>query len=160
MTYLLDAVILFALVASGIMAGVYYAFSVFVMRALDALEAPAGMLAMQSINRVILKTSFLPLFFTSSVAAAGLAVVAALDLSAPGAVALLLASIIYFAGMFLVTVVGNVPLNNALEATPGASPEAEQTWRHYRQRWTAWNHVRTLSCIIALALYALAFAAR
>lgn len=40
----------------------------------DAIEAPAGMLAMQSINRIILKSVFLPIFFGSSLAAAALVV--------------------------------------------------------------------------------------
>lgn len=158
--HLLDGLILFSLVATGIMAGVYFTFSTFVMRSLDAIDAPAGMLAMQSINRVILQSAFLPLFFASSAACGILAVVAILDMSAPGALALLAASIAYLTGMFLVTVMANVPLNNALEATSATAPEAAATWRRYIKRWTAWNHVRTASCSGALVLFAIAYAAR
>ena len=43
-----------------------------------AIDAPAGMLAMQSINRIIVKTLFLPIFFASSLASAALVVLALL----------------------------------------------------------------------------------
>ncbi|GAB5486514.1 MAG: hypothetical protein Pars2KO_00840 [Parasphingorhabdus sp.] len=53
----------FSAISVGIMAGVCFTFSVFVMRSLDAFEKPAGMIAMQSINRIIQRSLFLSLFF-------------------------------------------------------------------------------------------------
>ncbi len=63
------ALLWFAAVSVGIMAGIYFAFSFFIMQSLDALERPMGMFAMQAINRVIQKSLFLPLFFASSLPA-------------------------------------------------------------------------------------------
>ncbi len=159
MVFIINALTWFAIVSVGIMTGVYFAFSAFVMKSLEAIDAPAGIIAMQSINRVILRSAFLPLFFASSAASVVLAVVAAMDISAPGALALLFAGIVYLVGMLLVTVARNVPLNNALEATAASGPEASAKWRHYLSRWTAWNHVRTVSCSIALCLFIVALAA-
>ena len=58
MEIVIDGLLWFTAISVGIMAGVYFTFSAFVMRSLDAIEAPAGMLAMQSINRIILKSVF------------------------------------------------------------------------------------------------------
>ncbi len=157
---IIDGLLWFAVLGVGVMAGVYFAFSAFVMRSLDAIGQVAGMLAMQSINRVILKSPFLPLFFASSGAAAVLAVVALLDLSQPGAVFLLAGAAAYVLGMFVVTVVGNVPLNNALEAAAADSAEGETMWRRYMRSWVAWNHVRTVACTLSLGLLVAALVAR
>lgn len=157
---IIDGLLWFTMLGVGVMAGVYFTFSAFAMRALDAIGLPAGMEAMQSINRVIVRSVFLPLFFTTSVAAAVLAVVALLDLSQPGASFLLAGGASYVLGMFVVTVVGNVPLNNALETAAADSAEGEVMWRRYMKSWVAWNHVRTIACTLSMALHVAALVAR
>ena len=148
----LTATLWFTAVTVGLMAGLYYTFSAVVMRSLDAIDAPAGMLAMQSINRVIVKTSFLPLFFASTIASVALVVLAGFDLAAPGAVAMASGGALYAIGMFVVTLVGNVPLNNRLEATAADGPQGAEMWALYMRKWVAWNHVRTLACTGTLIL--------
>jgi uncharacterized membrane protein len=150
----------FAALSVGIMAGVYFTFSAFVMQSLDALGRPAGMVAMQAINRIILKSLFLPLFFASSLACLLLSVVGVMEWGRPGAWQMVTGGFVYLAGMLVVTAAANVPLNNALEATDAAGPDAEAMWRRYMQRWLPWNHVRTLSCTLSLALLISAIAAR
>ena len=142
----------FSIISTGIMAGVYFTFSAFVMRALDEIEAPAGMLAMQSINRVIVNSAFLPLFFLSTIASVVLCGLALFDLGRAGAFWLLSGSTIYVLGMFVVTIAGNVPLNNRLEATVAAEPEGADMWRIYLRKWKVWNHVRTACCTISMGL--------
>lgn len=156
MSMIICGLLWFAIISIGLMAGVYFTFSAFVMRSLDVIEKPSGMLAMQSINRVIQRSTFLPLFFASTLACIALAIVAILDLSDPAALATLSGSILYVVGMFVVTVAFNVPLNNALEATNADSSDGDAMWRRYMQRWTVWNHVRTFSCTAAFALLILA----
>ncbi len=160
MEVLVNVLLLATVVAVGVMAGVYFTFSAFVMRSLDMIEKPAGMMAMQTINREILKSAFLPLFFLSSAACAVFVVIAILDLSEGGALPMLAGAMAYLGGMFLVTVLANVPLNDQLEATPAHGAEGEPMWRRYMQRWVAWNHVRTVSCFVATALLAAALAMR
>ncbi len=150
----------FAVISVGLMAGVYFTFSTFVMRSLDAIEAPAGMIAMQSINRVILRSVFLPIFFLSTAACAILAGMALLDLSAPGAPWILIGSVLYVVGMFAVTVAGNVPLNNRLDTVSADTAEGAEMWREYLDRWTLWNHARTISCTVSLALLVLGLSVR
>lgn len=148
-----------AALAAGGMAGVYFAFSTFVMRALAALPGADGPAAMRSINRVILRSAFLPLFFASTGLSAGLALWALRDLSAPGAPPALAGGGLYVAGMFVVTVAFNVPRNDRLDrAAPGSAEEAE-IWRAYLSEWTAWNHVRTVACALSCGLFIAAIAA-
>ena len=154
------ALLWFATISAGIMAGVYFTFSVFVMRSLDAMTGTTGMAAMQSINRIILKSAFLPLFFLSSLACAALVALELMDRTAAGATAMLAGGAAYVLGMFVVTVIGNVPLNNRLEATNADGAEAREMWALYRRRWTAWNHVRTLACTACAILLTMALIAR
>ena len=160
MQLLMDALLWFTAISVGLMAGVYFTFSAFVMKSLDEIAAPAGMLAMQSINRIIVRSSFLPIFFGSSIAALALTTMSLVEPSMPGARWALLGSALYFVGMFLVTVVKNVPLNNRLEATAANGQEGPEMWREYLAKWTVWNHVRTIACLISLALLILAIGAR
>ena len=62
--------------------------------------------------------------------------------------------------MFVVTIACNVPLNDALAASGPATLEGEALWRRYRRVWTRWNHLRTLACIVASALFILALVSR
>ena len=63
-------------------------------------------------------------------------------------------------GMFIVTMIFNVPLNNALAATDPASIEAASLWARYLTDWVFWNHVRTVASTVACALFIYAIAAR
>lgn len=108
--------------------------------------------AMQSINRVILRSPFMPLFFATTIASLALAVVAIARWGEPGAAAMAAGGVTYVVGMFLCTVARNVPLNNALDAVDRESPEADAVWSHYLRAWTRWNHVRTSACTLACGL--------
>ncbi len=68
--------------------------------------------------------------------------------------------IVYVAGMFMCTMIFNVPLNDALAAVDPASPNATAVWARYLSDWTFWNHVRTISSTAACALFVAAIAAR
>jgi uncharacterized membrane protein len=53
-------------------------------------------------------------------------------------------SALYVVGVFVQTMVVNVPMNNALDAVDPTSDEGASYWRTFLDRWTPWNHVRTL----------------
>jgi len=152
MEYLTTGLLWFSAIAIGLMAGLYYAFSAFIMRSLDAIEVSAGIRAMQAINRIIVKSSFFPIFFASTLTSIALVVLAATDVSAPGSGFMAGAGALYVLGMFGVTLVGNVPLNNRLERAVDDSPQGAALWAYYLRVWTRWNHVRTLSCVGAFVL--------
>jgi uncharacterized membrane protein len=135
----------------ALMAGLYFAFSIAVMAALGRIAPASGMSAMQSINVVILNPWFLLAFAGTAVVCAVLAAMALLRWNEPGTALLLAACALYLVGNIVVTMAFNVPLNNALAAADPAGDGAA-VWSRYLSTWTAWNHVRTLSCLAALAL--------
>ena len=68
-----------ATIGAGLMAGVYFAFSGFIMRSLDQLGASQAADAMNAINEVILRSWFMVLFFGSTLLYAALAGFAMFD---------------------------------------------------------------------------------
>lgn len=157
---LIAALLWFSIVACGLLAGLYFAFSAFVMTALDRIEVPAGVAAMNSINGVIQRSLFMPLFVGSSLSSLALAVVGALHMDEAGGAGMLAGGVIYVTGMFVVTMVFNVPRNNTLDASDPVSPAGRAIWARYLKEWTIWNHVRTLASTAALILFVGALGAR
>jgi uncharacterized membrane protein len=145
------ALLWFCALGCGLLAGLYFAFSIFIMSALDRLGPAAGAAAMNSINAVILRSFFMPAFLLTSLASLVLAVIGVLQRGEPGAGLLITGGLCYFVGMFVVTMVFNVPLNNQLQASQAADVEAN--WRRYMIAWTRWNHVRTLASLAASAMF-------
>lgn len=145
-----------AAVGSGLVGGVFFAFSTFVMRALARLPVPQGIAAMQAINVVVINPMFLGAFFGTAALALVLAAVALLRWERPAAFWLLAGGALYLAGSFLVTVFCNVPRNKALAALAPDSPEGAAFWRGYVRAWTAWNHVRAAASLAACVAFAVA----
>jgi uncharacterized membrane protein len=150
----------FSAIGCGLLAGLYFAFSTFIMTALGRIGQAAGIAAMNAINIAIVQSLFMPIFLATTAASAALAVIALLRWSEPGAMAMVAGGALYVLGMFVVTVIFNVPLNDALAASDPASHEAASLWARYLTDWTLWNHVRTLSSTGACALFIAAIAAR
>lgn len=144
-----------AMLGSALVGGIFFAFSSFVMKALAKVPSSEGIAAMQSINVVVINPSFLGAFFGTTVlsfAAAGLAMK---NWGHPSALFLLGGAIFYLVGTFLVTMLGNVPLNDLLAAVSASDPAAVEVWEHYLGRWVMWNHVRTAAAMVAAFLYTL-----
>jgi uncharacterized membrane protein len=153
MTILLTNLLLAASAfATLLIGGVYFTFSGFIMQSL-AQSGEAGMQVMTSINRVILRSVFMPLFFGSTFLAVAAGLLGLRQLDEPQGWLMLAGGAIFLVGMFGVTAAFNVPLNNRLDANPAA------VWNEYLAIWTAWNHVRTLACLVAGTLFLLAMRA-
>jgi uncharacterized membrane protein len=150
----------FSAIGCGLMAGVYFAFSTFIMAALARVSPAAGIAAMNAINGAILRSLFMPLFLATTLTSAALAVLAVLPWGEPGTVAMLAGGVLYGLGMFVVTMVCNVPLNNALVAADPSAAEGAAAWARYLRNWTRWNHVRTIASLAASVLFTIALAAR
>ena len=108
---------------------------------------------MNHIYRVILRSWFMPLFFGTTLASAALAVIGLLRRHTPGSLLLIFGGVLYVAGMLGVTMLCNVPLNNALMEVTAESRTGMAIWNDYLRRWTRWNHVRTMSCLAAAAIF-------
>ena len=152
------AMLWFSALSCGVLAGLYFAFSAFVMRALGRIEPKAGIAAMNAINADIQRSLFMPIFLGSTFVAAILVPVALRRLELPYGLPVLAGSLIYLSGMFLVTMLRNVPLNNALMMVDGSSAEDPATWSRYLTQWTQWNHMRTFASLAGCGLYVRAIA--
>ncbi|RZB20973.1 DUF1772 domain-containing protein [Streptomyces sp. F001] len=140
---------------TGLVAGVFCAFSTFVMRGLAALPPAQGVAAMKAINVTAVQPAFMIVFLGSALLCAVIAVVTLVVWPEEGAVEVLLGSALYLIGSFGVTVVANVPRNNALLELDAGTPEAAAYWPTYVREWTAWNHVRMIASAAAAVLYVL-----
>jgi uncharacterized membrane protein len=144
------------IVMTGIMAGIYFAFSVVIMTSLAELPKPHGAKVMNEINDVILSTAFMPLFFISTFWFALLIPWSLVDWQEGQSLLEVCAAVVYIIGMFFVTAFGNVPLNNKLKLSEKDTFSLQQSWDEYLIKWTRLNHIRTLSSIAACAILVLA----
>jgi len=148
--------LLLSALGCALIGGVFFAFSTFVMRALNRLPAAQAIAAMQSINLAVINPLFLtPFLGTAATCLASAAL--ALVTHAPRAGFAIAASALYLVGTFAVTMVANVPLNNTLAPITPADASAPGTWSAYHRSWTRWNHVRTLAALAAATCFMLAF---
>jgi uncharacterized membrane protein len=135
----------------GLIAGVFFAFSAFVMKALVRLPAPQAIAAMQSINVVAVTPLFMTALFGTAAACLLLTVLGGLPGQQRAGVYLIAGSVSYLVGTIAVTIFFNVPQNEKLAAVDPASAEGVRLWTEYSRSWTAWNHVRTIAALIAAA---------
>jgi uncharacterized membrane protein len=143
----------------GLVSGVFFAFSTFVMPALARLPAAQGMAAMKAINVAAITPSFMAALLGTGAASVVLAGVCLLDASPLGAGYVLAGSLVYVVGTILVTIVVHVPRNDALAATDEGnegSAEGALLWAGYLATWTAWNHARAFAAFAAAALLTMA----
>ena len=141
---------------AALIAGVFFAFSAFVMTALGHRPAPEGIAAMQEINLVVVRSGFIAVFVATAVTSAALAVAALLRWDDPRAMYWLAGALLYVLGTFVLTIVCNVPLNDELTAVDSASAAGAAVWSRYLADWTWWNSVRTGASLAATAAFILA----
>lgn len=135
---------------AGLVAGVFFAFSNFVMKALGQLPADQGVAAMQRINVVVLNPAFLALFVGTAAVAGLCGAGAVLAWGSVRAALLLAAAVLYVVGCFGVTAAFNVPRNERL-ARLDPDSAAAAWWPAYQREWVRWNHVRTVAAAAAAA---------
>lgn len=152
---LANVTLLIAAFLTALIAGLFYSYSCSVNAGLGKLPDAAYLAAMQSINREILN----PLFFMSFMGTLFLLPLATwLQFSNPVSTRfyfMLAATLVYAIGTFGVTILGNVPLNNALDgfqlqsASPGLLHQQREL---FEKPWNRLHSIRTIANAIALIL--------
>lgn len=150
---LLVVATLIAALGSGLVAGVFYAFSTFVMAGLGRVAPDEGARAMQAINETVLTPWFLGVFVGLAPLCIGLGVVAVLNWGEPGTGWLLAGGLTYLLGTFAETPAVHIPMNDRLAELDADHEEGQAYWAHYLVRWTRWNHVRTAAALVAAGLF-------
>lgn len=152
-----------AILAYALVAGVFLAFSDFIMRSLANTGGAGGVEAMQHINREVIRWVFMVLFLGLAPVSLIVAGYGALHLSTPTGALMAAAGLVYLVGCFGVTIAFNVPMNEALAKMDADTSAAHGYWMGtYLPRWTFWNSVRTGASALsaALLLVALTWMAR
>jgi uncharacterized membrane protein len=156
MSTALAALVIVTAVGAGCTGGVLFAFSSFVMPALRRLPPAQGVAAMQSVNVTAVRPPFMLAFGGTAVLSAVVVVVA---LTAPDeayAPWLIVAAVLYLAGVLGLTMAYHVPRNDALATLVPDAPETTATWTRYAAEWTAANHVRAAAGLLATAALGIA----
>ena len=148
--------IIVSILGSGLIAGVFYGFSTFIMKALGRLPANEGIAAMQSINITVINPLFLGVFLGTGLLCAALIVMSLLNWHGTSSIILIAGSILYIVGCLAVTMLLNVPLNNELAAVNTTDPKSVEVWTRYLSDWTFWNSIRTAASLACSAMLAVA----
>ena len=147
---MMPALAVVAALASALLGGVFFAFSSFLMAALERLTVPEGIRAMQRINETVFHWTFMGLFFGTPLLCLLLGGLAIARWGEPGSALVLLGATLHVVGCFVVTAAANVPRNERLaKVDPDGGDDAAIVWRDYVRGWTRWNHVRTVACMAA-----------
>jgi uncharacterized membrane protein len=144
-----DLSLVATLVTTGLMAGIYLAFSIAVMPGLARNDDHTYVGAMRGMNVAILNGWFFVVFL-GPLPLGILAVITRLP-DHDGLVWAALAVVLYVATL-VVTGVVNVPLNNRLDSTESV----EDARALFERRWVRWNAVRTVLSIASLVALAAA----
>jgi uncharacterized membrane protein len=146
-------------IASGLVGGVFFAFSNFVMEALGRLRPSEGVAAMQAINVTVINPLFMTALFGTGLASLVLVAWGVADLDEPYAGWLIAAGALYLLGEVALTMGYHVPRNNAIARVDPESEEGARVWRTFQVEWTRGNHVRTVAALAACGLLAVALQA-
>jgi len=152
-------ILIITTVFSGLMAGLFYAWSISVTPGLAKIDDVSYLQAFQSMNRAILNPVFFAVFFSLVVLLPVLSYFSFHTSISKQFWYVGLATILYFVGIMGVTVGGNVPLNNTLEALQieSMTPEQMDVFRKgFESKWNLLNHIRTISSILTFLLLVLA----
>jgi uncharacterized membrane protein len=156
MNNLLFALTFIATLGCGVIAGVFFAFSVFVMRALARLSAWQGLAAMQAINVAAITPAFMAALFGTALACGALIIWSLLVWGEPFAAYLLFGGALYLVGTIVMTGAYHVPRNEALARIEPRGAGAEAHWSRYLRGWTAGNHLRFAAALAAAATLTIA----
>ncbi|MGI5125528.1 DUF1772 domain-containing protein [Pseudonocardia sp. CA-107938] len=137
---------LVAAIGSGLIGGIFLIFSTTIVASLEQLPIEQTVAGMQAINRVIQRPIFLLVFVGTALVSVAVVV------TTPAAPLAWIGAVLYVLATFGLTMVVNVPLNNALDRARGGGAEA---WRAFRPRWMVANHVRTVASIGAAVAFTL-----
>ena len=141
-----------AITGAGVVTGLLFAFSNFVMQALARLPDEQGMYAMQETNEKIINPVFVVFFLGTPSLCALAGADALMNLETTGSISLACGAALYLIGPFGITMLCNVPLNNKLAKADTA--DADAIWGDYQLRWQRWNHIRSYIGIVSVALLA------
>ena len=140
----------------ALIAGVFLSFSDFIMRGLAQAPGTTGATAMVGINRTVYQSIFIVLFISLLAVSVALALLAFWQVDGIALSLVLAGSLSYSLGVFAVTGLRNVPMNNRLDAMSGSMEQTTIYWLYYVQRWTRLNNIRSAASAFAAIAWLIA----
>jgi uncharacterized membrane protein len=147
---------LFATIGAGLMAGLFFVFSDFLMRVLDRRPPREAIATMQSINELIVNPLFLLFLVGTALAGLFLAGYSLLSLDGPERTWLVAGGLTYVLGAIILTGAYHIPRNDALDKVDPNSADAAAKWSNYLSEWLPVHHLRTLATVVSMACFVMA----
>lgn len=119
------------------------------MKALNNLSPKNAVAAMQNINVGVYRSMFMVVFMSLVPMAIATAIWSVVALGWGSSVFVVAGALLYILGMFMMTGMGNVPLNESLKRIDANHQEAEAAWKTYYTRWTRLNTLRCVFGVLA-----------
>ena len=136
-----------AILLTGLMAGIFFTWSNAVKPGIGKLGDIEYLRALQSMNRVILNNAF-KIIFLGAIIAVALVPVFYFNLYPKNIFWLFVFTlVIYWIGVFGVTVSGNIPLNEILDKTNLESITSEEIKTLRKSIEVKWNNFNLIRCI-------------
>ncbi|MFN3273265.1 MAG: DUF1772 domain-containing protein [Paracoccus sp. (in: a-proteobacteria)] len=154
MKHLTCAMIFLALTLNAAIFGFFFAWVCSTMWGLDAADPRVAISAMQAMNASVRNAVFAPAFFGTPFALAAVAGLLLIRHHRRSAAAFAAAAIVYLGLGLVLTMLVNVPMNEALAAVaiPDDVESATAIWQAYSGPWQVWNGVRTVASGAAFLL--------
>ena len=148
-------ILVLAILLTGLMAGVFFTWSNAVKPGIGKLSDLEYLKTLQSMNRVILNNAF-RIIFIGAIIAVALVPIFYFHLYPKNIFWLFLSAfIIYWVGVFGITVLGNIPLNEMLDKTNLESITAEEIKalrKSIEVKWNNLNLIRSISSGLTFVL--------
>lgn len=154
-------ILLLCTVSTALIGGLFYAYSCSVLPGLSRLSDLSFLQAMQAINRAILNPLFFATFMGTLLLLPFTTWLFYYKAQLQVFYGLLVATVLYAGGVFMVTMVGNVPLNNLLDGsrlTELNANELRELRNKFEPAWNQFHLVRTIAsfiCVVILAYVAI-----
>ena len=150
--FLEGAVLIAATMTTGLMAGVFGVYAHAIMPGLRATDDRTFVGAFQSIDRAIINPWFMPAFMGALVLT-GLAALLHLLGDHGSVVPWVVAALVLYLAVFVITLAVHVPLNDAIKAAGDPDRIADVAAvrdRFDEARWAGWNIIRAVASTTAL----------
>jgi len=147
-----------AIISTGLMAGIFLTWTNAVTPGIGKLNDMIYLKALQSMNRAILNPLFYVVFMLPIIS---MLISTAINYGSNKVCnfkLLLMATVIYTGGVFIVTIFGNIPLNELLNQTDLGSKSVVElsTLREKIEiKWNQFNLIRTITSFTSFALLVL-----
>ncbi|MFK7747493.1 MAG: DUF1772 domain-containing protein, partial [Kordia sp.] len=151
-------VLIIAILLTGLSAGLCFTWTNTITTGIGKLENLGYLQAFQQMNRSIINPTFIVVFFGPIILQI-ISIFLWKDIPKTIMIHFITATLVYLFGLVLVTIFGNVPLNEILDKTNLATAKTQDLQRLrnlFEIRWNQLHLIRTISSFIAFLLLVIA----